>query len=110
MIIFTPHFLEVRDIRSGRAVQLIEGADLRCTWDGWNVSLPPMTTRLDGRDSEPSGGVLIHGVRRNPIQLNPKVVVLQVFELVLSDRGEATLADHESRVPSSRQSAASRDA
>ena len=44
VLLFNSRFIEIRDIESGRLVQIIHGNDIRCTWDGRGTDQPqPMT-------------------------------------------------------------------
>ncbi|TFK84447.1 CNH-domain-containing protein [Polyporus arcularius HHB13444] len=40
VVLFTPAFIEVRHVESGRLAQVINGLDVRCLWDGRGVVRP----------------------------------------------------------------------
>lgn len=44
VVLFSSSFIEVRHVESGRLAQLVNGHDIRCTWDGRGV------VRSDGID------------------------------------------------------------
>ncbi|KAI0706017.1 CNH domain-containing protein [Cerioporus squamosus] len=51
VVLFTPAFIEVRHVESGRLAQVINGLDVRCLWDGRGVLCPeefddPRTPRI----------------------------------------------------------------
>jgi hypothetical protein len=44
VLLFDSRFIEVRDVETGRLVQIIPGNDVRCIWDGRGARIPPMPT------------------------------------------------------------------
>ncbi|KAM5537340.1 hypothetical protein V8D89_009070 [Ganoderma adspersum] len=40
VVLFSPAFIEIRHVESGRLAQVITGHDIRCTWDGRGVVRP----------------------------------------------------------------------
>ena len=40
VVLFTPAFIEVRHVESGRLAQVVNGLDIRCLWDGRGVVRP----------------------------------------------------------------------
>lgn len=76
ILLFDRRFIEIRHVETGHLVQVIHGADMRCTWDdrGTNQSQTPP----DSRESR------VHGVMNveTPPSGRGRVITQQVFELV----------------------------
>ncbi|THU79489.1 hypothetical protein K435DRAFT_937938 [Dendrothele bispora CBS 962.96] len=73
ILLFDTRFIEVRQIQTGRLIQIIPGENFNCLWDGSGVETP--------RDKSKSQDVAIHGVMtvKDPVS---NVIVQNVFELV----------------------------
>ena len=96
VVLFTPAFIEVRHVESGRLAQVINGLDIRCLWDGRGVVRPegfddfddPRTPRIhavldDSEMSSYSVGSHAHARSRSQTRGLPKrqhVVVLMPTE------------------------------
>ncbi|KAJ7126687.1 hypothetical protein C8R44DRAFT_532223, partial [Mycena epipterygia] len=48
ILLFDSRFVEIRNIETGRLVQIIPGIDVRCLWDGGSSTL-----KITGPDGKP---------------------------------------------------------
>lgn len=87
--LFDPRFIEIRNIDTGRLVQIIHGTEIRCIWDGRGTNPQLGTTPASGEwQNESSQEPRIHAVMRAtelpraPGARAPAVVVQEVVELV----------------------------
>lgn len=89
ILLFDPRFIEVRHIETGRLSQIIQGNDVRCTWDGRGVDpSPEVIVNTDGSDDNMCQDPKVHAVMnalepRFPPGSRPNRATFQrVFELV----------------------------
>ena len=89
VVLFTPAFIEVRHVETGRLAQIIPGNDIRCIWDGRGSNVPPVGT--PGPDGWSEGGpqeARIHAVMQapesssKPGQRPSRAAAQHVFQLV----------------------------
>ncbi|KAG6909363.1 hypothetical protein DXG01_000802 [Tephrocybe rancida] len=81
VMIFDTRFIEIRDLVTGRLVQIIPGNDVRCIWDGRGVSTNVTTTPADHIIQEAQ----VHAVMNatdSPGASRSKVVAQCVVELI----------------------------
>lgn len=53
ILLFSPHFIEVRHVETGQLTQIVTGNNIRCIWDGRGVSnVSPPTPGMDGWDGQ----------------------------------------------------------
>lgn len=89
VIIFDSRFIEVRHIAQGKLVQIIQGIDVHCTWDGRgylsrsNPAMLPSTPGPAGWDENAqSGEARIHAVMKSEGSPAARGTIAQhVFEL-----------------------------
>ncbi|KAG5653612.1 hypothetical protein H0H81_011984 [Sphagnurus paluster] len=87
VLIFDSRFIEVRDIDTGRLVQIIPGNDVRCIWDGrgvgTNVAANPTKDIDDQNIQEAQVHAVMNAVDIPPQGGNrPKLIAQNVVELV----------------------------
>jgi len=76
ILLFDRKFIEIRHVETGHLVQVIHGADMRCTWDDRRTN--QFQTSPDSRESR------VHGVMsvETPPSGRGRVITQQVFELI----------------------------
>jgi len=84
ILLFDSRFIEIRNIETGRLVQIIPGNDIRCLWDGRGVTSTIVAT--PGPDGEPSQDAQVHAVMSGAEPAQPgarpsRAVAQHVFEL-----------------------------
>ncbi|KAG8980920.1 hypothetical protein FRB94_010320 [Tulasnella sp. JGI-2019a] len=110
IVIFNTRFIEVRDIRKGRLLQILSGVDIRCIWDGRSTSVtqpatPGTSGTIDSTVSNYSTG--IHGVMKVAGSGDKEGVYSKqkVFELLptqrMQDRNETSTGQGSSTSPAS---------
>ncbi|KAF5373357.1 hypothetical protein D9615_007366 [Tricholomella constricta] len=86
VLIFDSRFIEVRDILTGRLVQIIPGNDVRCIWDGrgvgTSISATPAKDMGENIVQEPQVHAVMNVVEKNPHGVRSKVVAQRVVELI----------------------------
>ncbi|KAF8316675.1 Dbl-like domain-containing protein [Clavulina sp. PMI_390] len=112
VVIFDSRFIEIRHIANGKLVQIIQGSDIHCTWDGRgylsrsNTSIYPNTPGPSGWD-ENSGAIdaRIHAVMKadNGPSVHRNTISQHVFELAPTQLLYAPppSASHQSQNPTS---------
>lgn len=88
VLIFDTRFIEIRHIAQGKLVQIIQGTDVHCTWDGrgslsrLNQGRLPTTPGPGGWDESNPGEARIHAVMKaEGVPLTRGTVAQHVFEL-----------------------------
>ncbi|KAG5643354.1 hypothetical protein DXG03_001036 [Asterophora parasitica] len=88
VMIFDSRFIEVRDILTGRLVQIISGNDVRCIWDGRGVGTSVSVTSPggidnNGQEQEPQvHAVMTVDAPQGQGQGRPRVIAQRVVELI----------------------------
>ncbi|KAJ7272700.1 CNH domain-containing protein [Mycena haematopus] len=86
ILLFDPRFIEIRNIETGRLVQIIPGNDIRCLWDGRGVTSTIVATPAP--DGEPTvQEAQVHAVMNGVDPMQPgarpsRAVAQHVFELI----------------------------
>ncbi|KAJ6474687.1 signal transducer [Mycena vitilis] len=86
ILLFDSRFIEIRNIETGRLVQIIPGNDIRCLWDGRGVGSTIVAT--PGPDGEPTvQDAQVHAVMSAVDPMQPggrpsRAVAQHVFELI----------------------------
>lgn len=88
ILLFNPHFIEIRHLETGRLAQIIPGNDIRCTWDGRGISTPSAQT-MTFRDELLSQDFQVHAIMNTPANIiggpRTSVVAQQLFQLLPTD-------------------------
>ncbi|KAG6841126.1 hypothetical protein C0991_001695 [Blastosporella zonata] len=105
-MIFDSRFIEIRDLATGRLVQIIPGNDVRCIWDGRGVSTNVTATPVDHIVQEAQVHAVMNGADA-PGASRSKVVAQCVVELIptlpLTGPGPLAMQEkHETYFPPSR--------
>lgn len=104
ILLFDRRFIEIRNVESGRLVQIISGDDMRCVWDGRGTSHSQATSE-GASDEVVSQQPRVHGVMNmrthQPGKGGATVQTVQhVFELIttfpLSPSGSSDSPSHAS--------------
>ncbi|KAG6879934.1 hypothetical protein C0992_009290 [Termitomyces sp. T32_za158] len=101
-MIFDTRFIEIRDLATGRLVQIIPGNDLRCIWDGRGVSssvtaTPPgdhiiqeaQVHAVMNAETSPTGASRSKAVAQRVVELIPTLPLSGPGPLSLQDQKEA---------------------
>lgn len=83
VILFDQRFIEIRHIDHGRLVQIIQGGEIRCIWDGRGGGVAPVATPGPaGWPDHDMSESRVHAVMRSPdTDGKSKYVAQYVFEL-----------------------------
>ncbi|KAG6885341.1 hypothetical protein C0993_002970 [Termitomyces sp. T159_Od127] len=96
-MIFDTRFIEIRDLVTGRLVQIIPGNDLRCIWDGRGVSSSVMATPLGDHIIQEAQVHAVMNAETSTSASRSKAVAQRVVELIptlpLSGPGPLTMQD-----------------
>ncbi|KNZ75187.1 Rho1 guanine nucleotide exchange factor 1 [Termitomyces sp. J132] len=111
-MIFDTRFIEIRDLTTGRLVQIIPGNDVRCIWDGRGVSSSVMATpagdhiiqeaqvhAVMNAETSPAGASRSKAVAQCVVELIPTIPLTGPGPLAMQDRKEAYF--HPSQYPPS---------
>jgi hypothetical protein len=90
ILLFDSRFIEIRDVSTGRLVQIIPGNDIHCLWDGRGLSTNIVTTGPDTWQDGMSQEARVHVVMNAPETIPPpggairppRAVAQHVFELL----------------------------
>ena len=83
VLIFDTRFIEVRHVETGRLVQIMQGKDVRCTWDGRGTRKPNALAESASAPDTALEQSRIHAVMTSePAGANQHLVYQHVFELV----------------------------
>ncbi|GLB41616.1 putative CNH domain containing protein [Lyophyllum shimeji] len=87
VLIFDTRFIEIRDIATGRLVQIIPGNDVRCIWDGRGVGTSITATPANDQGETMTQEAQVHAVM-NVVETSPhggsrsKVIAQNVVQLI----------------------------
>ncbi|KAH8103797.1 CNH domain-containing protein, partial [Cristinia sonorae] len=89
ILLFNPQFIEVRNVQSGRLVQIIAGVGVRCLWDGRGATFSPV--QKEGTKEEIFRQGPVYGAMDIPDK-DSRVTAQHIFELVPTAQfGPATI-------------------
>ncbi|KAF9473408.1 hypothetical protein BDN70DRAFT_790570, partial [Pholiota conissans] len=86
VLLFDQRFIEVRHLENSRLVQIIQGAEIRCVWDGRAVNEGSAIMAQDGTEEDIVQEPRVHAVMNLPEPSGPagrpsRCIMQHVFEL-----------------------------